>query len=271
MGAETHGSFLPRRVRAALLSRADDLRDRVCVASGAAATSLSRSALGERVSRTSERVFRRHQRSTFGLVLGRTMSSLKVYVAVKRVVGERSAQSICTLQYVRAKEEQRSRSALTAPHAARSHRRLRGEDPLERRQVCGGHCECEDGHEPVLRDRRGGGRAAEGEEGRRPNRRRAWRFFPAGARARAGRGLALPRVLRQRRPPLPLRCRAAAPASSAQVTVGPKACAETLRTALAMGADAGIHVETDMRPDSDLQARGGGAVRAPCARPAGVC
>jgi hypothetical protein len=41
------------------------------------------------------------------------------------------------------------------------------------------------------------------------------------------------------------------------VTVGPKACAETLRTALAMGADAGIHVETDMRPDSDLQARGG--------------
>jgi hypothetical protein len=36
------------------------------------------------------------------------MSSLKVYVAVKRVVGERSAQSICTLQYVRAKEEQRS-------------------------------------------------------------------------------------------------------------------------------------------------------------------
>ncbi|GBG29207.1 Electron transfer flavoprotein subunit beta [Hondaea fermentalgiana] len=37
------------------------------------------------------------------------------------------------------------------------------------------------------------------------------------------------------------------------VTVGPKAAQETLRTALAMGADRGIHVVTDMRHDTELQ------------------
>lgn len=37
------------------------------------------------------------------------------------------------------------------------------------------------------------------------------------------------------------------------VSVGPKACTETLRTALAMGADKGIHVQTDLRHDQDLQ------------------
>jgi electron transfer flavoprotein beta subunit len=37
------------------------------------------------------------------------------------------------------------------------------------------------------------------------------------------------------------------------VSIGPKACAETLRSALAMGADTGVHVETDLRPDQDLQ------------------
>lgn len=33
------------------------------------------------------------------------------------------------------------------------------------------------------------------------------------------------------------------------VSVGPKACTETLRTALAMGCDRGIHVLTDLRTD----------------------
>ena len=37
------------------------------------------------------------------------------------------------------------------------------------------------------------------------------------------------------------------------VTIGPKQAQETLRTALAMGADRGIHIETDMRADQDLQ------------------
>jgi electron transfer flavoprotein beta subunit len=37
------------------------------------------------------------------------------------------------------------------------------------------------------------------------------------------------------------------------VSVGPKECQETIRTALAMGADRGIHVQTDLRPDMDLQ------------------
>lgn len=37
------------------------------------------------------------------------------------------------------------------------------------------------------------------------------------------------------------------------VSVGPKACTETLRTALAMGADKGIHVLTDLRADQELQ------------------
>jgi electron transfer flavoprotein beta subunit len=37
------------------------------------------------------------------------------------------------------------------------------------------------------------------------------------------------------------------------VTVGPKASAETLRTALAMGADKAIHVETELRTDQELQ------------------
>jgi electron transfer flavoprotein beta subunit len=37
------------------------------------------------------------------------------------------------------------------------------------------------------------------------------------------------------------------------VTIGPKASAETLRTALAMGADNALHLETDMRTDQELQ------------------
>jgi electron transfer flavoprotein alpha/beta subunit len=41
------------------------------------------------------------------------------------------------------------------------------------------------------------------------------------------------------------------------VSIGPKACQETLRTALAMGADRGIHINTDslknVRIDQDLQ------------------
>mgnify|MGYP000442238713 CR=1 FL=1 len=37
------------------------------------------------------------------------------------------------------------------------------------------------------------------------------------------------------------------------VSIGPKACQETLRTALAMGADKGVHVLTDARTDQELQ------------------
>lgn len=37
------------------------------------------------------------------------------------------------------------------------------------------------------------------------------------------------------------------------VTIGPKAAQETLRVALAMGADKGIHIETEMRTDQELQ------------------
>lgn len=37
------------------------------------------------------------------------------------------------------------------------------------------------------------------------------------------------------------------------LTIGPKQSQETLRTALAMGADRGIHIETDVRIDQDLQ------------------
>ena len=37
------------------------------------------------------------------------------------------------------------------------------------------------------------------------------------------------------------------------VTIGEKTAAETLRAALAMGADRGIHIETDMRIDYELQ------------------
>lgn len=33
------------------------------------------------------------------------------------------------------------------------------------------------------------------------------------------------------------------------VSIGPKQCGETLRTALAMGCDRGIHVVTDLRTD----------------------
>jgi len=37
------------------------------------------------------------------------------------------------------------------------------------------------------------------------------------------------------------------------LSIGPKACQETLRTALAMGADKAIHVETNIRTDQELQ------------------
>mmetsp|Transcript_26230 Transcript_26230/g.38871 ORF Transcript_26230/g.38871 Transcript_26230/m.38871 type:complete len:254 (+) Transcript_26230:58-819(+) len=36
------------------------------------------------------------------------------------------------------------------------------------------------------------------------------------------------------------------------ISIGPKACVETLRTALAMGADKGIHVTTDVRTDQGI-------------------
>jgi electron transfer flavoprotein beta subunit len=37
------------------------------------------------------------------------------------------------------------------------------------------------------------------------------------------------------------------------VSIGPDQCQETLRTALAIGADKAIHVKTDLRPDQELQ------------------
>mmetsp|Transcript_16216 Transcript_16216/g.15558 ORF Transcript_16216/g.15558 Transcript_16216/m.15558 type:complete len:257 (-) Transcript_16216:273-1043(-) len=37
------------------------------------------------------------------------------------------------------------------------------------------------------------------------------------------------------------------------ISIGPKACTETLRTALAMGADRGIHITTDLRADQEIQ------------------
>ncbi|UIZ24613.1 hypothetical protein KXD40_006710 [Peronospora effusa] len=37
------------------------------------------------------------------------------------------------------------------------------------------------------------------------------------------------------------------------VSIGPKQCQETLRTALAMGADRGIHITCDLRTDQELQ------------------
>ena len=37
------------------------------------------------------------------------------------------------------------------------------------------------------------------------------------------------------------------------VSIGNKSCQESLRTALAMGADKGIHINTEMRTDQELQ------------------
>ena len=37
------------------------------------------------------------------------------------------------------------------------------------------------------------------------------------------------------------------------VSVGPKQAQETIRTALAMGVDRGIHIETSLRPDQEIQ------------------
>merc|ERR1719337_294366 len=37
------------------------------------------------------------------------------------------------------------------------------------------------------------------------------------------------------------------------VSCGPEKCSETLRVALAMGADRAIHIKTDMRTDQSLQ------------------
>ena len=37
------------------------------------------------------------------------------------------------------------------------------------------------------------------------------------------------------------------------VSIGPKASQETLRTALAIGADKGIHFNTDSRTDQEIQ------------------
>ena len=45
------------------------------------------------------------------------------------------------------------------------------------------------------------------------------------------------------------------------VSIGSKLCQESLRTALAMGADKGIHIQTDMRTDQDLQPLAGWIMR----------
>jgi len=37
------------------------------------------------------------------------------------------------------------------------------------------------------------------------------------------------------------------------VSIGSKPCQETLRTAFAIGADKGIHINTDLRSDQDIQ------------------
>jgi hypothetical protein len=37
------------------------------------------------------------------------------------------------------------------------------------------------------------------------------------------------------------------------VTIGPKAAQDSIRTAMAMGIDRGIHIETNLRPDQELQ------------------
>ena len=37
------------------------------------------------------------------------------------------------------------------------------------------------------------------------------------------------------------------------ISIGPKQCQEQLRTALAIGADRAIHIQTDVRTDNDLQ------------------
>ncbi len=37
------------------------------------------------------------------------------------------------------------------------------------------------------------------------------------------------------------------------VSIGPKACKDTLLSALAMGADKAIHIETNIRSDQELQ------------------
>jgi electron transfer flavoprotein alpha/beta subunit len=41
--------------------------------------------------------------------------------------------------------------------------------------------------------------------------------------------------------------------TAGQVSIGPKQSQETIRTALAMGADRGIHIQTDMKTDTELQ------------------
>ncbi len=37
------------------------------------------------------------------------------------------------------------------------------------------------------------------------------------------------------------------------VSIGPKAAQDSIRTALAMGIDKGIHIETNLRTDQELQ------------------
>lgn len=37
------------------------------------------------------------------------------------------------------------------------------------------------------------------------------------------------------------------------VSIGPKAAQDSIRTALAMGVDKGIHIETNLRTDQELQ------------------
>ena len=70
---------------------------------------------------------------------------------------------------------------------------------------------------------------------------------PSLSRARMRPAACLPLLPPSPHPPVPPQITA--------VTVGPKACAETLRTALALGADKAVHVDTGeaLRPDGELQ------------------
>jgi electron transfer flavoprotein beta subunit len=117
-------------------------------------------------------------------------------------------------------------------------RRLHSPSPLPYAHS-GGRRQRQDVHEPLLRDRRRGGRPPEGEEDRR-----------GGASARLG-----PSNPRSHRPLTPHPHSHPSPPQIVAVSIGPKGAQETLRTALAMGADRAIHIETpaEVRTDQGLQ------------------
>jgi hypothetical protein len=58
--------------------------------------------------------------------------------------------------------------------------------------------------------------------------------------------------------------------AAGQVSIGPKQSQETIRTALAMGADRGIHIQTDMKTDTELQPLAVAKVSCDCACLSGV-